>query len=144
MQIADGAGQNTLVRLAFTKAQATTALEWEHSREFEYKGEMYDVVKAEEKGDSLIYHCIWDKAETAINRQLDNLVRMVSNNNPQNKQDFKLLLDFFKSLFCTSAQNNHPHFAALVKQPHFYRFSLPIVYTLPAVPPPRACCNFQV
>ncbi|HPW18360.1 MAG TPA: hypothetical protein PLP83_08270 [Candidatus Aminicenantes bacterium] len=59
-----------LVLLRFTKWESETLLRWEHSREFEYDGQMYDIVDAWAEGDALYYRCWWDRAETRLNAQL--------------------------------------------------------------------------
>lgn len=40
--------------------------EWEEQGEFRYQGRMYDVIKAEQKGDSLLISAIDDTRETAL------------------------------------------------------------------------------
>ena len=42
-----GIDQNELVLLKFSKEEAEKQLRWEHSKEFEYEGQMYDVVSKE-------------------------------------------------------------------------------------------------
>ncbi len=42
-RILAGVGKNQMVRLSFTALATKTQLRWEHSKEFEYKGEMYDI-----------------------------------------------------------------------------------------------------
>lgn len=65
-QIAQGIDNDYLRVFTFTKQYSETRLEWEHSKEFEYKGEMYDVMRQESCGDSITYYCFWDTHETAI------------------------------------------------------------------------------
>ena len=74
-----GIDQNELVLLKFSKEEAETKLRWEHSKEFEYDGQMYDIVSKEIKGDSIYYRCWWDYEEPALNRKLQQLVVRVHN-----------------------------------------------------------------
>src|SRR5688572_27780769 len=60
--------------LKFSKAETQTKLRWEHSREFEYNSQMYDVVAVITKADSVFYWCWWDNEETLLNKQLGQLV----------------------------------------------------------------------
>src|SRR5690606_39601506 len=48
-----GMDEEELVLLKFTKEETQTKLRWEHSKEFEYDGQMYDIVSKEVKGDSI-------------------------------------------------------------------------------------------
>ncbi|KAA3642594.1 MAG: hypothetical protein DWP98_13575 [Bacteroidetes bacterium] len=75
------------------------ALKWKHSKEFELKGEMYDIVKSEERNDTTYYWCWWDYEETKLNKQLDGLLVNTLGNNPHHQKNQKNLLQFFKSLF---------------------------------------------
>lgn len=91
--------KDQLVRLAFTKQQAEQELYWEHSKEFEYRGEMYDVVSTEQHGDSTIYLCWWDNEETELNQQLAELVEDVLNTDTERSKQKKKLLNFLKALY---------------------------------------------
>ncbi len=44
--IISGADKNGLVVLEFSKMETESLLRWEHSREFEYNGQMYDIVES--------------------------------------------------------------------------------------------------
>ncbi|MCB0521082.1 MAG: hypothetical protein H6577_06840 [Lewinellaceae bacterium] len=134
LQIAEGAGQSNLTKLSFSKADSRSLLDWEHGHEFEYLGEMYDVVRSEAIGDSIVYYCIPDKVETVLNNQL----RQATNNNPQNKQDFKSLMDFFKSIYCPPLPDIYRHVAAMVKQQDHYFMAYLSHSFPPPVPPPKA------
>ena len=46
-----------LVLIKVSKTQHQNELEWKHSKEFKYKGEMYDIVSVEQHGDSTWYYC---------------------------------------------------------------------------------------
>lgn len=65
-QIAQGIDSDYKRVFTFSKEFSDTELEWEHSKEFEYKGEMYDVISKEEHGDSITYYCFWDTHETGV------------------------------------------------------------------------------
>lgn len=90
--------KDQLVRLAFTK-QAEQELYWEHSKEFEYRGEMYDVVTTEHHGDSTVYLCWWDNEETELNQELAELVEDVLDTNTERSKQKKKLLNFLKTLY---------------------------------------------
>lgn len=97
-QIIAGIDKNALVPLKFSAQETQSELHWHHSKEFEYRGEMYDIVESETNGDSISYWCWWDKAETALNRQLAELVAQSTQQDPENTQQKQRLADFLKTL----------------------------------------------
>jgi hypothetical protein len=66
--------ESSFVHLAFANEEMAEQLEWEHSREFEYRGEMYDVVRQETRNDSTFFTLWWDTDETELNRKLARLI----------------------------------------------------------------------
>ena len=91
--------QQELVFLKFSKAEKDTRLKWEHAKEFEYQGQMYDIVKSELTGDSVSYWCWPDHEETRLNRNLNKLVAMALGVDPQNKENQQHLMNFIKTLY---------------------------------------------
>ena len=79
---------------AFTSAEAKTELDWHHSREFEYHGQMYDIIDSEVKGDSVFYTVYWDMEETEINEEIAALEQYA-----REHQTKAINQTFFKSLF---------------------------------------------
>lgn len=82
-----------LVTLTFTKSEIQTLLDWEHEREFEYQGQMYDVVEIHEKGNQITY-VVWpDHEETKLKKLLGELLDwdMEENEEPESiSQHFQL------------------------------------------------------
>lgn len=68
--IVAGIEASDLVLLKFSREEAETLLRWEHAREFEYDGQMYDVVETWAHGDTVYYRCWWDREETALNNRM--------------------------------------------------------------------------
>lgn len=97
--IISGIDKNELVFLKLSKTESENELLWEHSGEFEYKGEMYDIVHSEEKGDTIFYWCWWDHDETRLNKQLNDLVNQTMGHNPGIQANTKRIATFFLSLF---------------------------------------------
>jgi hypothetical protein len=90
-----------MVWLKFTKEQIKNELRWEHKGEFEYKGQMYDISKREEKGDTTYFYCYWDKFETLINAKLNDLIALhTAGKNKQN--DTELIVSLFKAVYLTT------------------------------------------
>ncbi|CAM3293554.1 hypothetical protein AEQU2_00479 [Aequorivita lipolytica] len=97
-----GMDREELVLLKFSKEETQTKLRWEHSKEFEYDGQMYDVVSKEIKGDSIFYRCWWDHEETKLNKKLQKLVASAFDNDENKQRNQKQLNVFFQSFFCVS------------------------------------------
>ena len=98
-QILTHVDKKELVTLKLSTAEAKTKLRWEHESEFEYKGQMYDIVETQTHGDSVSYICWWDHQETALNLQLQQIVEKTFGNDPQNHKKQAHLMDFYKSLY---------------------------------------------
>jgi len=136
--IIKGIDIDELELLKFTKQESISKLKWEHSKEFEYKQKMYDVVKEEVVVDSIYYWCWLDREETKLNNQLAELVKNVLNTNTQKKEKQERLYSFYKSLYCTelfnsqlaltSTENNRNTFYLN----EFYLYPFP-----PSTPPPQ-------
>jgi hypothetical protein len=98
-QLIKGLEKDDLVLMKFSANEALTRLRWEHPGEFEYRGEMYDVVEAITDGDSVSYWCWHDHRETQLNLRLKTMVERAREENPANRDTQKRLLDFFKIQF---------------------------------------------
>lgn len=96
----EGLDEKELVTLSFSRKEADSVLEWEHSREFGYRGEMYDIVRSEEHGDSVTYRCWPDREESQLNRQLASIVDLhMDKRQPNNRAQQDHLVQFIKLFF---------------------------------------------
>lgn len=95
----DGMDKSELVSFTFSKNESETLLRWEHSKEFEYSGQMYDVVEKQIIGDSLYLVCWPDNKETQLNCQLRRLVSDEINQDPVYQENVKRLQQFQFSMF---------------------------------------------
>lgn len=137
-----GMEKERLVRLAFTPIQAETLLRWEHSREFEYRGQMYDVVDAQIRSDSSVYWCWWDQEETLLNQHLLTLVERILERDPQRQNAKDQLNQFFDGLCCPPSKGNLLTFLPGCvqlrhKMPCTYLFHVQSLNTGPPAPPPE-------
>lgn len=103
-KIIDGIDKSELVLLQFSKLETEQKLSWKHSKEFEYLGEMYDIVETIESGDSVVYYCWWDNEETLLNKKLAQALSGILPLNSKNTKTQNLLAQFAKTLFCA---DNH-------------------------------------
>lgn len=70
----DNAGK-FMVSLTFS-LKGNEQPEWkEEGKEFRYKDEMYDVVKAEKHNDKITYYCLKDKEEKELVSNFNNLIK---------------------------------------------------------------------
>lgn len=99
-QLLAGIDASELTELKFSKADARALLEWEHSREFEYLGQMYDVVSITEEADSIRYLCYRDHAESRIKQELRRLPALPVKGSPATSGNAQRLATFYQSLFC--------------------------------------------
>ncbi len=134
-----GLNESDLVILKFKKSSIKSVLKWKHSKEFEFKGEMYDIVKSTVKGDTVRYMCWWDNKETKLNKQLAHLMDDIIGSNRQNKENQKRLVSFYQKLFHENTLNIfgiHP-----INTTNLYCSFNNIIYSLsataPPVPPPE-------
>lgn len=94
----EGLHSDELVILTFDK-EASAELQWEHSKEFEFENQMYDVVRSVEKGDSIEYHCWPDNEETQVNKQLASTALLLFQGDPDQKEKKDNVHAFYKRLF---------------------------------------------
>lgn len=62
-QISSGSIKET-VTLKLSNQQAQNDLQWKEEDEFSYLGKSYDVIKQEQRGDSIVINCILDTKDT--------------------------------------------------------------------------------
>lgn len=133
----EGLDREELALIKISKKQSGQ-LNWEHSKEFEYYGEMYDVVYKKETTDSLFYWCWWDHKETQLNRQLASITKDLLDSDTKRKESSSRVAFFFKSLYSENAellekfaiedvQNSFP----------FYARDWKSLAHSPPIPPPR-------
>jgi hypothetical protein len=98
-KLEEGIPSNELVKLTFLKKEIPKLLKWEHEKEFEFKGQMYDVVEVTDVGDSLQYLCWWDKAETATKKNKQKLLHARIDTSNSEKHISFTFSDYYKSIY---------------------------------------------
>jgi len=133
-----GLDKEELVLLKFTKEETQKELRWEHPKEFEFKGQMYDLVEKSRQGDTIFYWCWVDDKETKLNQKLKEIVALALGNNQQRKNIQEQLTDFYKSLYW---ENCHTKWNIVASQSNEliapYDFSCLTTIIPPPVPPPE-------
>lgn len=131
--------ENDLQEIIIHKNEIESKLAWEHEREFELDGEMYDVISTEIKGDSISYHCIHDEKESSINKRMISFIKNYLNDQTGRDASLIAFSDIFKVLY--------PPFTILTEyavfmeiQSGFFGYeisAIPQYYNQPSTPPPR-------
>ncbi len=137
-RLIEGIDQKELVLIKLTKKEQDRELEWEHSKEFEYQGEMYDIAETKTINDTTYYWCWWDYEETELNKKLNGLVQTAFGNNPTKQEKQNKLNSFFKSLYFSATIINTKNTATDLKILFvFSNFNYQSLYSSPPVPPPE-------
>lgn len=126
--------KDELVLISVSRVERNTKLNWEHSKEFEYEGAMYDVVFEEIYNDNINFWCWPDSEESSLNRLLQNLAH-------EKKQSHESeFLKLFESLIFTIPVSNLS--MQTIKNKATYKYFLNLNYNsrkqTPLTPPP---CN---
>lgn len=134
----EGLDKDELVLLKFSRKETETILNWKHSREFEFLGEMYDIVETVIAGDSVFYYCWWDHEETHLNKQLNSLLAKAAGQHEQNKDSARKIYQFFKTLYLEPVNHdNFRSYAVFPKQLFFFDEKFNSVKIAPPAPPPK-------
>ena len=99
MKIKAGVPEDELTLFYYSEANKHE-FDWKHSREFNHRGVMYDIVREEnpEPGVRLLY-CVTDHQETLLFGNLKKLVTQQEQNLPATKKANTLLGMFLSGLF---------------------------------------------
>lgn len=133
-----GIDKEDLVKLVFTESDLINKVSWEHSKEFEYNGEMYDVVASEQEGDKFVYWCWWDHKETSLNKKLNQLLaNFLGESNPDKSQS-NTLSGFLKSVYIVPTEINIEDIVSVEKErPNIPLFFISGSLKKPNLPPPQ-------
>lgn len=123
----------------FSLEDAKTKLFWEHSKEFEYKGEMYDIIRSQQHGDTIWYWCYWDRKETKLKRELNILIVNRMGPGPQKRNEGRQVLEFFRALYFQVEPSTSDPIAFYKRINEFsaYKFNLLKREIIPPNPPPE-------
>jgi hypothetical protein len=76
-QIKAGVPESELVILHIAKVweeQSNSRFEREHGKEFRFDGEMYDIIRSQDIGDTNVYVCIHDVKESGLFAELEEMI----------------------------------------------------------------------
>lgn len=133
-----GIKPENLTLLKFTPKEAQTQIRWEHAHEFEHQGQLYDIVRTEQRGDTTLYWCWQDRTETHINAQIASLTLQNIEQDAQSKKAKINALKFYAELFWVEKNIFHFFsFTLLLKLKAFYAGEPIAQAETPPLPPPR-------
>lgn len=90
-EIRAGISENELVKITVT-SENKKELIWKDSKEFSFKGKMYDVVRSEELDkNTKIYHCIPDHQETQLIARYTKEIQKKRKNKKDNVNPVKVV-----------------------------------------------------
>lgn len=84
------------ISLTFQKTEIGKHTRWEHAKEFEFNGEMYDIVSFRIEGDYITYYCWWDNEETQLNQKLKSIANKAVGADPIHHKKKERVKDAFK------------------------------------------------
>ena len=127
-----------IVELSFSENQLQNDLRWEHAGEFEYQGQMYDIISKEVKGDTTYFKVYWDKVETLVNQRLKELIALHLNGDDDQSDDAMLVLSLSKAIYLQPSFNSTSLFQYR-KEPQFIETPIFYSYSISGIdaPPPR-------
>lgn len=86
-----------MIWLGFSKQDALS-IKWQHSSEFIYLSQMYDVADSLIRSDSVFYFCYPDRIETAQRRYLTGIAQQILGSMPHHQKQHTNLKIFFINL----------------------------------------------
>lgn len=135
--IMDCIDKEDLTYLKFSAQEIESQLNWKHSKEFEFQGQMYDIVYKVEKPDSIIYWCWPDHEESMLNRDLDELVASILGLDPHRHEKNNQLFDFYKKLFKSETDSAIASTQPSIYTSFFYLKNTKDIFSLITDPPPK-------
>ena len=128
---------NNLIAIAVDNKTKSAIRFTDDDDEFMYNGKMYDVVRHETKGDTVIYHCINDTKEDALFANLNTEVKKNMNTAPVKHKTQQILNKTSISLFYEELKNEHSNISYSFNYPINYIVTISHYYDV-ITPPPKA------
>lgn len=131
-------GEDQFIKLSFTKKKIRNMLTWENEHEFEFQGNMYDVVKTNTYADSVVYICWLDKKETKLNSKLVYLLNSKLISNSTSTKNQIQVFSIFKILYFDQKFENQ-NFDLVIKNKYqqFKQKIISYIFLEKPLPPPR-------
>lgn len=131
--------KSELIFFAFSLETTQKKLKWKHALEFEYNGEMYDIIHKRETTDSAFYWVWWDHEETHLNKQLAEIISQLVDQNSQNQKSQQVYISLLKSPYLLTSFPFSPNVIVLESHKlidHQSSCYISVSYS-PTIPPPK-------
>ena len=96
--IYSGLSNSELSRIVVNTSDSDNLL-WHHHDEFEFQGNMYDLVSKESFNDSIVYLCFLDEKESEVNIYIDQQAKSIWSHSPFANDFETKLVDFIQKVF---------------------------------------------
>jgi hypothetical protein len=107
-QIRQGVPEGELTVIKVTP-ENESELEWEHSKEFEYKGMMYDVVRKIILDETtILYYCVSDTQETELFAYLEDEIKKSMDTKKDGKNSSKNLFKLLSGIYAQPQKHVSP------------------------------------
>lgn len=137
-RIKAGVPSEELVVVKILKKEPPREFIRRNAREFSYQGRMYDIVSQEERGDSIIYLCIFDERETALYANIEQQIKDQLAHNPERQQQQKELLQKIPKFYLLHTNPFIISFKCFSELHENRRHLLPALFLEVISPPPDA------
>lgn len=133
-----GIDKKELVYFEFSPQEIKMKLRWEHSKEFEYNNQMYDVVEKKIVNGKTQLWCWLDSKETILNQKLQKLLTSVFSHDTKSKDKENQVFSFYKTLYFQEVFDWKPIvFQKQIKQLSFKNTIYNFLFNFILVPPPK-------
>jgi hypothetical protein len=99
-QLMHGLEDDELVKFEFLKKEINSKVRWHDKNEFEFNGNLFDIVRRVESEQTLTFWCFKDEEETKLKQKIATLLENELNQDEQRKEKKERTLHFYKNLFC--------------------------------------------
>lgn len=136
LRIQSGVPSDELVRISISKDKPPKDFIRRNAREFSYQGRMYDMVSREERGDSIIYLCIFDGRETTLYANIKQYIKYELAHDPDRQQQQKELLQKIPKFYLVHTNPYIISFKCFSESHEDRQHRFPAVFTNVLSPPP--------
>ncbi len=139
-QIKSGVAEEELVLLKIPRVleeKANSVFRRIHSKEFRYKGSMYDVIRQSDHGDTTWYYCIADVKESGLFAGLERRIKFEINHNTEHKKQSERVLRLLAGLYFNDVDDSEIVYLKDELSVSRYNFSVKTWSPLPNIPPPQ-------
>lgn len=130
--------KENIVLLVFTEEQYQSRLQWEYDYEFEYQGQMYDVVESIHKDGIYKIRCYKDDKEKKLKEKMTHFLAFGFDDDVQKNESQKKLSNYFNCLYYETNKLELTYFIFNTQTIFSNRFKLLKTYLTPFYPPPKS------